>query len=291
MFNDGTQTARTCFAVKRFFGDGFQCRRSYFKLYAFHGEQFAVLLDQRVFRFGQNLYQRVFGQFAERGHHRQAADQLGDQAELDQIFRLDLAEHFGQAAFLFSLDHGAETNTGAFSAVFNDFFQTGKRTAANEQNIGGVNLQKVLIRVLAPALGRHTGHRAFNQLKQSLLHALARHIAGDRRVVGLAGNFVDFVDVDNAALGALYIVIAVLQQLLNDVFHILADITCLGQRGGVGHDKRHIQHARQCLRQQSLAGAGRADQQNIAFRQLYVVFFRFELVLQTLVVVVHRHRQ
>jgi len=42
-----------------------------------------------------------------------------------------------------------------------------------------------------------------------------------RRVVGLPGNLVDLVDVDDAALRLVHIVIAVLQQLLDDVLDIL----------------------------------------------------------------------
>ena len=56
------------------------------------------------------------------------------------------------------------------------------------------------MRVLAAALGRHIGRRAFEHLEQSLLHALARHVARDGQVLGLAGHLVDLVDVDDADL-------------------------------------------------------------------------------------------
>ena len=80
------------------------------------------------------------------------------------------------------------------------FLQAVERAAADEQDVGRVDLQEILVRVLAPALRRHAGHRAFDHLEQRLLHALARHVAGDRRVVGLARDLVDLVDVDDAAL-------------------------------------------------------------------------------------------
>ena len=38
-------------------------------------------------------HQRSFVELLERRHHRQAADELGDQTVLDQIFRLDVVEH------------------------------------------------------------------------------------------------------------------------------------------------------------------------------------------------------
>jgi hypothetical protein len=46
------------------------------------------LLDQRVLGLDQDLDQRFLVQLAQRGDHRQTADQFRDQAELDQIFRL-----------------------------------------------------------------------------------------------------------------------------------------------------------------------------------------------------------
>ena len=143
--------------------------------------------------------------------------------------------------------------------------------------------------MLAPALRRNRRDRAFNQFKQRLLHALAGHIAGNRRVVGLARNLVDFVDVDDAELRLLDFIVAGLQQFLDDVLDILADITGLGQRGGVGHGERHIELARQRFRQQRFAGAGGADEQNIALGDVHLV--GLALVLDPLVVVVDRHRQ
>ena len=99
-----------------------------------------------------------------------------------------------------------------------------------------------------------------------------------RGTIGLALRLLDFV-------------VAVLQQLLDDVFHVLADITGLGEGGGIGHHEGHIQHARQGLRQQGLAGTGGANQQDVALGELDIVLFGFFLVTQALVVVVDRHRQ
>jgi hypothetical protein len=49
-------------------------------------------------------------------------------------------------------------------------------------------------------------------------------------VVGLAADLVDLVDVDDAALRALDIVVGGLQQLQDDVLDILADVAGFGQR-------------------------------------------------------------
>jgi len=52
---------------------------------------------------------------------------------------------------------------------------------------------------------------------------------GDRGVVGLAADLVDLVDVDDAALGPLDIVVGRLQQLEDDVLDVLADIAGFGE--------------------------------------------------------------
>jgi hypothetical protein len=80
------------------------------------------------------------------------------------------------------------------------FSRPAERAAADEQDVGRVDLQEFLLRMLAPALRRNARGGAFHQLEQRLLHALARHVAGDRRVFGLAADLVDLVDVDDAAL-------------------------------------------------------------------------------------------
>ena len=57
--------------------------------------------------------------------------------------------------------------------------------------------------------------------------ALAAHVAGDRRVVALAGDFVDFVDKDDASLGLFHIVVTSLEQPCEERLDILAHIARL----------------------------------------------------------------
>ena len=125
--------------------------------------------------------------------------------------------------------------------------------------------------------------------RQRLLHALARHVAGDRRVVGLAADLVDFVDIDDAALRALDIVVGRLQQLQDDVLDVLADVAGFGQRRRIRHRERHVEDPRQRLRQQRLARAGRTDQQDVRLRKFDVVVLG--LVIEPLVVIVNGDRE
>src|SRR5205085_8087654 len=124
---------------------------------------------------------------------------------------------------------------------------------------------------------------------QRLLHAFTRDVAGDRRVVALARDLVDLVDVDDAALRLLDIVDALLQQLLDDVLDILADVARFGERGRVGDDERHIEEPRQRLREQRLAGARRTNKEDVAFGELDVVFL--DRRVEPLIVVVDGHRE
>src|SRR6516225_2555089 len=184
---------------------------------------------------------------------------------------------------------GAEADGGRPPARRDDLLKPIEGAATHEQDVGGVDLQELLLRMLASALRRHRRDGAFHDLEQGLLHALARDVAGDRRVVGLAADLVDLVDIDDAALGALDVVVGGLQQLEDDVLDVLADIAGLGERGRIGHGEGHVEDTGEGLRQQRLAGAGRADQQDVRLRELDVVVLG--LVVETLVVIMDRDRE
>ena len=90
----------------------------------------------------------------------------------------------------------------------------------------------------------------------------------------LARDLVDLVDVDDAGLRLLDVVVALLQQLLDDVLDVLADVAGFGQRRRVGDRERHVEQPRERLGEQRLAAAGRADQQDVALGELDVVLAR-----------------
>ena len=137
--------------------------------------------------------------------------------------------------------------------------------------------------MFAAAGGRNACHRALKNLKQCLLNALARDIAGDGEVFGLAGDLVDLVHVDNAHLSALNVTIGSVDELEQDVLHVLAHVTSLSKRGGIGDGKRHLEDARERLGQQGLAGTGGTEQQNIGLGELHLVHIVVELRVQTVV--------
>ena len=145
-----------------------------------------------------------------------------------------LAEQLAEVLLVRPADVGAEADALVADAALDDLVEAGERAAADEQDVRRVDLDELLVRVLAPALRRHDGGGALEDLEQRLLHALAGDVAGDRRVLGLAGDLVDLVDVDDAGLGLLDVVVGGLDQLEQDVLDVLADVAGLGERGGVG---------------------------------------------------------
>ena len=125
-----------------------------------------------------------------------------------------------------------------------------------------------------------------SSFEQRLLHSLARDVAGYRGVLALAGYLVYLVDVDDAVLGALHVEVGSLEQLEEDVLHVLAHVAGLGQRGGVRYGERHVQHPGQGLGEEGLAAARGAYEQDVALLQLNVGLAGVE---DALVVVVYGH--
>src|SRR5260221_6088325 len=283
---DRAQPARPGLAQDRPVRDGLQSLLVELEMDVFHLEQPLILLDESVLRLGQYLDQRLLVEIVERRDDGEAADEFGDQAEFEQIFRFEIAQDLAGLALLGTADLGTKADRGTLATLGNELLQPGEGAAADEQDIGGVDLEEFLLRVLAAALRRDRGDRALHDLQQRLLHALARHVASDRRVVGFAADLVDLVDIDDAALRTLDIVVGGLQQLEDDVLDILADIASLGQRRRMGHGERHVDDARQRLGEQRLARTGRADEQDVRLGELDVVVLG--AVGEALVVIMHR---
>src|SRR5712691_7138970 len=271
-------------------GDRLQRLRPDFQVHAFHAEELLVLLDKGVLRLGEYLDQGLLVELLERRHDRQPPDELGNKPVLDKVFRFDGFQDLADVLAVLQAPHvRAEADAALLGAAADDLLQAVERSAADEQDVGGVHLHEILVGMLAAALRRHGRDCPLDQLQQRLLHALAGNVPCDRRVVGLARDLVDLVDIDDAALRLVDVVVAVLEQLLDDVLHVLADVARLGERGRVGDHERNVQQARHGLREQRLARSGRADEQDVRFGELDLVVLRE--VLQALVVVVDRDRK
>src|ERR1043166_7643305 len=155
-------------------------------------------------------------------------------------------------------------------ATLYHFFKTDERATADEENVGCVDGEKFLVRMFAATLRRNIRDSAFQDLQQRLLHAFTRYVASDRRVLVLATDLVDFVDVDDALLRALDVTIRGLQQCENDVLDVFTDVACFGQRRRIDDREWNGEHASESLCEQRLARAGRSDQKDVCFLNLDV---------------------
>src|SRR6185437_16526939 len=122
--------------------------------------------------------------------------------------------------------------------------------------------------MLAATLRRNVRHSALDDLEERLLNTFARDITGYRRVIGFARDLVNFVHIDDAALGARHVEVGDLNQPEQNILDILTNIASLGERGRVRDTEWDIQDFGERLRQQRLAAARRADQQDAALAQL-----------------------
>ena len=164
-----------------------------------------------------------------------------------------------------------EADLTAAGARLDDLLETVERAAADEENVLRVDLDVFLLRVLAAALRRNRRDRALEDLEQRLLHAFAGHVARDARVLRLARDLVDLVDVDDAALALGDVEVAGLEQTDENVLDVFADVAGFGERRRVGDRERNVEDARERLREQRLADARRADEQDVRLVELDVV--------------------
>ena len=150
-----------------------------------HVEQLGVLLDQRVLRLDQDLDQGGFVEVLQRRDHRQTADELRDSGRTSS--RSSGSQFLSTSPVLRSSGqaHARRSRSTSLQAVGDDLLEAREGAAADEQDVGRVDLEEFLLRMLAAALRRNRGGRAFHQLEQRLLHALARDVAGDRRLSDL----------------------------------------------------------------------------------------------------------
>src|SRR6185437_16231166 len=291
---NGAQATGARLALHGTVSDRFERIVPELELRAFHLEEAPVLLGEGVLRVRQNGYERGHIQLIERCHYREPTDELRYQAVLDEILGLHVVEQVAAMRTHVDGAHiGGEADAALLRAVENDLLQAREGPTADEENVARVDLQEFLLWMLATTLRRHRGNGALDELQQRLLHALAGDVAGDRGVVGLARDLVDLVDVDDAGLRLLDVVVALLQQLLDDVLDVFADVAGLGQSRGIRDRERHVEQASERLGEQRLATAGGTDEQDVALGDLDV-FLRpagARTGLQPLVMVVDRDRE
>src|SRR5205823_8433851 len=112
----------------------------------------------------------------------------------------DLLQRRADVAAGDRLHVGLEAERLLAGAPLDLLLEADEGAAADEEDVGRVDLEEFLMRMLAAALRRHVRDGAFEDLQQRLLDAFTRDVAGDRGVLVLPADLVDLVDVDDALL-------------------------------------------------------------------------------------------
>src|SRR5215203_161586 len=268
LLEDRAQAAGAGLSLQRLVSDRLEAVVGEDELDVVELEEALELAGERVARLGQDRGQVIAAELMDCRDHRQAADELGDQAILDQVLRQHLLEPLAGVFFLARGDFSAEADSAVAHPALDHLVEFGEGAAADEEDVGGVDRQELLVGVLAPTLRRHRGGGPLENLQQRLLDAFARDVASDRRVVGFARDLVDLVDVDDSRFRLLDVEVGGLDQLQEDVLDVLADVAGLGQRSRVGDREGDVEDAGQGLGEQRLAAAGRAQHHDVRLLQL-----------------------
>src|SRR5258708_2945907 len=289
LFDDRLQGPGAGAAQERKLGDRVERPLLEDELHVVQREELLVLLDERVLGLGEDADDVLLVEVVQGDDDRQAADELRDEAVLQKVLRLQVLQSLGDGLALDLEVRSAKPYGAAADAPPDNLLQAVERAAADEEDVRRVDLDEILVRVLAPALGRYVGDGALEDLQQRLLDALAAHVACDRRVVRLARDLVDLVDVDDSALRAADVEVGRLDEPEQDVLDVLADAAGLREARRVGDRKRNVQDLGERLREVRLAASRRADQQNVRLRPLHVADRLGSA--DALVVVVHLDRE
>ena len=143
--------------------------------------------------------------------------------------------------------------------------------------------------MLASALWRYVHDRALQQFQQSLLYALAAHVARNGHILTLAGNLVNLVDKDDTALRLVNVVAGILQQANERSLYVFAHIAGFGQGGSVHYGEGYLEKLGNRASEQRLARTGGTHQQDIALLDLHIVFV--DLLQHALVMVINGYGQ
>mmetsp|Transcript_27210 Transcript_27210/g.75064 ORF Transcript_27210/g.75064 Transcript_27210/m.75064 type:complete len:333 (+) Transcript_27210:352-1350(+) len=233
------------------------------ELHIVHGQQASVLFHNAIFGLGQNVAQIVQTQPLRRHDNGEPSDKFWNHSIIAQVlwnggfkvFSLDLLLCIGNGRFVVIVvvsiviivveqcrlfERCSKSNGCGIHASINDPFQARVGSSANKEDIGGVNLQEFVARILATGVLGHINDGSFHNFEQRMLHPFTRNVSRNGDISSRFSNLVNFVNVDNALLGAFDVVSRFDVQLVENAFHVFSDVTRLGETGGIGNDERGV---------------------------------------------------
>ena len=226
-------------------------------------EDLLELAVDRIPGFGQDAHQHFARQIAEARDDRQPSREFRDQAEHEEVGRLHARVEAIEDPLVVGIVGGDEPEA---VRLRHDVVEADKRAAADEQDVGRINVLRVLQLDL----------RTFHDLQERVLDTFA----GDRARLLACFELVDLVDEDDAVLSLVDVAASLVDETLEDGLDLVVDVTGLGERSRLRRDERHAEDARQRLAHQRLAGARRADHEHIALGDGHAVLRRLRYLAE-----------
>ena len=266
-----------------------------------------VLGEDAALAGEQNALQIVGGEGLAGDAHRQAADEFGLHAIVNDVPRL---RQLQVIALLLERGGGGaggargETDRARLQAALDRGGQPVEGAADDEQNVPRVERARP---GFAGALEIH--HRLhlcgevglaceidvgfLHQLEEIDLHSAPAYVPTRRASGGRRGgcDLVDLIDVDDAVLGEFGVAVRRLDQVAHQVLDIASDVARLGEFRRVRFYKWHADQTGDAPHQVGFSYPGRPQQQNILFGVVGFTQLRtFQAGAHMIVVVANRHR-
>src|SRR5690606_6598034 len=124
--------------------------------------------------------EHFFVEVVQRRNDRQAPDELGDKAEADEVVWLLLSEQLAGLLLDVRADGSTKSDRSLVEAIGDDVFEAGEGASANEENVRGIDLNRLFLRIFPSDLATNVRYGAFDDFQQRLLDAFTRDVAGDR---------------------------------------------------------------------------------------------------------------
>ena len=155
LLNNGPQSACTGPSCNSLVGDRPQGSLGKGQFHPVQLEEFLKLAGQSIARLGQNANQGFAVERVHGRNHWQTSDELWNKPKLVKVLWAHQAEGFGPLNDLARTRIIVESQRTSTDPLGDDVFQTGEGAPHDEQDVGGIDLDEVLLRMFASTLGRH----------------------------------------------------------------------------------------------------------------------------------------
>ena len=141
---------------------------------------------------------------------------------------------------LLGLDLSTKTVLLLLYSLCNDLIEAVECAAYDEEDICCIDLDAFLIRMLSAALRGNICNCALKDLKKCLLNALAAYVTCDGDILGLLSDLIDLVDIYDACLGTLDVIISCNNKLQEDILNVFTDVSGLCKACSICNSERNI---------------------------------------------------